>query len=180
MGNDQLIAVAGNETTSVGKDRSTSVGSNETLEVGRTITISAGDQIVLKTGLATIALRKNGDITIEGKQITIKASGDVIIKGAKNPSKIESTVTLIFPCGSRCCLRRVNGADATFRPWAHFLHSPRGVIRASLQARAALRAARVEVRVKPRHDACGEAASEKFLQFFALSKNVCYTFSLSR
>jgi hypothetical protein len=28
-------------------------------------------------------MEKNGDITIEGKQITIKASGDVIIKGQK-------------------------------------------------------------------------------------------------
>ena len=59
------------------------MGDNETLEVGKTITISAGDQIVLKTGLATITMEKNGDITIEGKQITIKASGDVIIKGQK-------------------------------------------------------------------------------------------------
>jgi type VI secretion system secreted protein VgrG len=37
----------------------------------------------LKAGLATITMKKNGDITIEGKQITIKASGDVIIKGQK-------------------------------------------------------------------------------------------------
>jgi len=28
-------------------------------------------------------MKKNGDITIEGKQITIKGSGDVIIKGQK-------------------------------------------------------------------------------------------------
>jgi len=45
--------------------------------------LTAGDEIVLKTGSATITMQKNGDITIEGKQITIKASGDVIIKGQK-------------------------------------------------------------------------------------------------
>jgi type VI secretion system secreted protein VgrG len=28
-------------------------------------------------------MKKNGDITIEGKQITIKGSGDVVIKGQK-------------------------------------------------------------------------------------------------
>ena len=39
------------------------------------MTINAGDEIVLKTGSATITMKKNGDITIEGKQITIKGSG---------------------------------------------------------------------------------------------------------
>jgi type VI secretion system secreted protein VgrG len=53
------------------------------LEVGKKIAISAGDEIVLKTGSATITMKKNGDITIEGKQITIKGSGDVVIKGQK-------------------------------------------------------------------------------------------------
>ena len=53
------------------------------MEVGKKIAISAGDEIVLKTGSATITMQKNGDITIEGKQITIKGSGDVIIKGQK-------------------------------------------------------------------------------------------------
>jgi hypothetical protein len=28
-------------------------------------------------------MQKNGDITIEGKQITIKATGDVIIEGQR-------------------------------------------------------------------------------------------------
>jgi type VI secretion system secreted protein VgrG len=75
--------VGKNETTSVGKDRSTSVGDNETLEVGKKIAISAGDEIMQKTGPATITMHKNGDITIEGKQITIKGSGNVIITGQK-------------------------------------------------------------------------------------------------
>ena len=52
---------------------------------------------MLKTGVATITMKKNGDITIEGKQITIKASGDVIIKGAKNPSKLSSVCTTRGP-----------------------------------------------------------------------------------
>ena len=83
VGSNQTITVGGSETTSIGKDRSTSVAKNESLEVGKSITISAGDEIVLKTGSATITMKKNGDITIEGKQITIKGSGDVIIKGQK-------------------------------------------------------------------------------------------------
>jgi type VI secretion system secreted protein VgrG len=38
---------------------------------------------VLKTGSAMITMKKNGDITIEGKKITIEGSGDVITKGQK-------------------------------------------------------------------------------------------------
>jgi type VI secretion system secreted protein VgrG len=83
VGADQTISVAKNETTSVGDDRSMSVGKSDTLDVGKKLTITAGDEIVLKTGSATITMKKNGDITIEGKTITIKGSGDVIIKGQK-------------------------------------------------------------------------------------------------
>lgn len=83
VGSDQTISVSGNEATAIGKDRSATVGSNETVEAGKKIMISAGDEIVLKTGSAMIVMKKNGDISIEGKQITIKGSGDVIIKGQK-------------------------------------------------------------------------------------------------
>jgi type VI secretion system secreted protein VgrG len=99
VGSDQTISVGGNQTVtvsgdesvtingggtiSVGKDRSTKIGENDTLDVGKTLSVSAGDEIVLKTGSATITMKKNGDINIEGKTITIKGSGDVIIKGQK-------------------------------------------------------------------------------------------------
>jgi len=83
VGSDQTITVGGSETTSVDKDRSTSIGKTDSLDVGKSLTISAGDEIVLKTGSATITMKKNGDITIEGKQITIKGSGDVVVKGQK-------------------------------------------------------------------------------------------------
>jgi type VI secretion system secreted protein VgrG len=83
VGGNETISVEGNESVSVSKDRSTSIGQNETLQVGKNIAITAGDEIVLKTGSATITMKKNGDITIEGKQITIKGSGDVVIKGQK-------------------------------------------------------------------------------------------------
>ena len=83
VGSDQAISVGSNETTSIGKDRAASIGANDSLDVGKTLTISAGDEIVLKTGSATLTMKKNGDITIEGKQISIKGSGDVIVKGQK-------------------------------------------------------------------------------------------------
>ena len=48
-------------------------------------------EIVLKTGSATITMQKNGDITIEGKQITIKGSGMSSLKDKKS-FKIELAV----------------------------------------------------------------------------------------
>jgi type VI secretion system secreted protein VgrG len=61
------------------------------LEVGKKLVISAADEIVLKTGDASITMKKNGDITVSGKNITlkgsgkvnVKADGDVVIKGSK-------------------------------------------------------------------------------------------------
>jgi type VI secretion system secreted protein VgrG len=53
--------------------------------------VDAGDEITIKTGSASIVMKKDGTITIKGKDITIqgsgkvnvKASSDVVIKGSK-------------------------------------------------------------------------------------------------
>jgi type VI secretion system secreted protein VgrG len=83
VGSDQSVTIGGDEAISVNKSRATSIGKDDALDVGKKLTITAGDEIILKTGDATIVMKKNGDITIEGKKITIKGSGDVVIKGQK-------------------------------------------------------------------------------------------------
>jgi type VI secretion system secreted protein VgrG len=104
---NRSIAVTGNQSTnidgsrsvgvdkddalSVTKKRTVSIGTDDTLSVGKKLVMEAGDEIVLKTGSATIAMKKDGTITISGKDITIKGSGkvnvkassDVIVKGSK-------------------------------------------------------------------------------------------------
>ena len=53
--------------------------------------IEAGDSVVIKCGSAAIAMKKDGTITIEGKDISVnasgkfngKASGEVTWKGSK-------------------------------------------------------------------------------------------------
>jgi hypothetical protein len=91
IGTNQSISVGTNQVETVGQDLNQRIGRNAFLQVGtdlnmasgkRTI-ISAGDQLILRTGQASIVLNKNGDITIEGKNIRIKGSADVIIKGSK-------------------------------------------------------------------------------------------------
>jgi type VI secretion system secreted protein VgrG len=70
-------------TTKVGKDMSFSVGKKLFIQVSDQINVASEKQIVLKSGSASITLKKNGDISIMGKKINIKGSGDVIIKGSK-------------------------------------------------------------------------------------------------
>ena len=96
---DETIDVTGKRSDSVGKNedlrigetRSQNVGKDDKLSVGKNLAINAGDSVTIKTGDASITMKKNGDIQIKGNNITIegsgkinvKASGDVAIKGAK-------------------------------------------------------------------------------------------------
>ncbi len=91
VGGDQSISVGGGQSESVGKDyslkvgeaRSTDVGKDDSLKVGKHLVIDAGDEIVIKTGDAKIVMKKNGDITIEGNNINVKGSGNIVMKGSK-------------------------------------------------------------------------------------------------
>ena len=91
VGADRTVSVSGAETHSVGKARSTSVAEDDSLKVGKNLVIDAGDSVTIKTGSASISMKKDGTITIKGKDITIdgsgkinvKASGDIVMKGSK-------------------------------------------------------------------------------------------------
>ncbi len=99
VGSDQTVSVGGGATLSVGKDqsikvtggRASDVGKDDATKVAKNYVLDAGDAITLKTGSASISMKKDGTITIKGKDITIqgsgkinvKASSDVVIKGSK-------------------------------------------------------------------------------------------------
>ncbi|HLT36984.1 MAG TPA: type VI secretion system tip protein TssI/VgrG [Enhygromyxa sp.] len=46
-------------------------------------TIEAGDEFLVKCGSATFSMKKNGEIVIKGKKITVNASGDIVLKANK-------------------------------------------------------------------------------------------------
>jgi type VI secretion system secreted protein VgrG len=115
VGADQSVTIDGGQAFKVGKGRSANIGADDTTEVagaralkiakgslvqvgedgrinvGKNLVIEAGDSIVLKCGSAAVAMKKDGTITVEGKDITItgsgkinvKASGDITMKGSK-------------------------------------------------------------------------------------------------
>lgn len=96
---DETIEIAGKRAVTVSKDeaqevqgaRKVQIGKDDTLEVGKKLVINVADEISIKTGDAMIVMKKNGDITIKGKNITLqgsgkitgKADGDVVLKGSK-------------------------------------------------------------------------------------------------
>lgn len=84
VGEKQTINVGQNREMKVGKDLTVSVNNNEGRDVGKNLAISAGDSILLKCGSASISMKKNGDIIIKGKNLTLKASSKINAKAASS------------------------------------------------------------------------------------------------
>jgi len=92
------LNVGGALTETVGKSRTLKVGKDLTVNVGgklhqgvtkaytikaKEIVLSADDQLVLKVGSATLTVKKSGDIVLKGGKVQLKASGDLVLKGSK-------------------------------------------------------------------------------------------------
>jgi type VI secretion system secreted protein VgrG len=88
---DLTESMGGGHTESVGKDRTASIAGADSTSVGKAYSLTAADQISITTGDASIVMKKDGTISISGKNITIKgsgkinaeASGDMTLKGSK-------------------------------------------------------------------------------------------------
>jgi len=91
VGKDESITIGKKQDVNVGDARKTSIAKDDALSVGKKLIVSAADEISLTTGSASIIMKKDGTITIKGKDITldgsgkinVKASSDVAIKGSK-------------------------------------------------------------------------------------------------
>lgn len=99
VGSSQTVSIGSNLSTTVGSDESLSIGGQRAVNVGKddslivtnNLKIDAGDSVLISTGDASISMKKDGTITIKGKDITIQGSGkitvkadsDVVIKGSK-------------------------------------------------------------------------------------------------
>ncbi len=101
VGTDQSITVSKGRTDSVAKDVSTTIGDNESRSVGKdssttvgkTYTLSAGDSITLKCGASSITMKKDGTITIKGKDISIDGSGKITAKSSGNMTLKGSNIS---------------------------------------------------------------------------------------
>jgi type VI secretion system secreted protein VgrG len=99
VGGNQNETVSGDVALKIGKGRATDIANAEMVNVGKDMGIKVGkkfvldvtDEITLKCGDAQVTMKKDGTITIKGKDISLigsgkinaKADGNVTIKGAK-------------------------------------------------------------------------------------------------
>ena len=84
--NDRTVTLnEGNDKLTVEKkDRIVKISSgNDSLDVAKKISIKAGDMLEIKVGKASLTMKKNGDIDIKGKTITIDAMMQVNVKATK-------------------------------------------------------------------------------------------------
>ncbi len=91
VGINDMLNVGAAQEVSVGGARLVTVGLAQIVTIGKSLQVSAADAITLTTGDSSITMKKDGTITIQGKDITltssgkinIKASGNVVVKGSK-------------------------------------------------------------------------------------------------
>ncbi|MET3914240.1 type VI secretion system secreted protein VgrG [Variovorax sp. OAS795] len=91
VGAKLAVNVGSDASMTVGAGRSASIDKDDSFSVGKKFVVDAGDEISLTTGSASIVMKKDGSITIRGKDILIegsgsvnvKASGNVVVKGSK-------------------------------------------------------------------------------------------------
>jgi type VI secretion system secreted protein VgrG len=65
----------------VGMVMATVVGTDQITKVGKSISISAGDELSITVGKASLVMKSDGSIVINGSKINISASGTVAVKG---------------------------------------------------------------------------------------------------
>ncbi|MGD9507417.1 MAG: type VI secretion system Vgr family protein [Geminicoccaceae bacterium] len=90
IGTDDSLHVDGKRGVEIGDDSTTRVGGDETdevscglqIKVGKVFMLNAGDQVTLVVGDASISMKKNGDIAVSGKNISIEASGKITLKAS--------------------------------------------------------------------------------------------------
>lgn len=90
VGGGKSLSVAENLTESAGKNiaikaskhLNASAGENLNLSAGKNASVVVNEKVTLKCGDATVTIQKNGDITIQSKKLSIKASGDVVVQGS--------------------------------------------------------------------------------------------------
>ena len=84
IGSDQAVTIGSSQTINIGDKREVTISSDDSLSVGKKIVIEAGDELTITVGKAKLAMKKDGTVQINGKDITLKGSGGITIKASKD------------------------------------------------------------------------------------------------
>ena len=84
VGGSDSLSVNANLTVNVGKDSVEVTAMRRNMRVGKTMSIQVADMLEIVVGDARLVLKKDGSITLSGKDITLAASGDIQCKAGRN------------------------------------------------------------------------------------------------
>ncbi len=92
VGNDHSLSVGKNFDATAGESGSVTAAKNLVLKAKK-IALEADEEISIKTGSAEMLLKKDGTITISGKDVTVKGSGKISVKASSDVTIKGSKVT---------------------------------------------------------------------------------------
>jgi type VI secretion system secreted protein VgrG len=92
VGGNQSETISGDVALKIGKGRATDIANAEMMNVGKDMGVKVGkkfvldvtDEITLKCGDAQVTMKKDGTISIKGKDITLTGSGKITVKADGN------------------------------------------------------------------------------------------------
>ena len=87
---NRTIAIGESLSENVGKDvtkaidgeRSVEISKGDTLKVTKKILIDAGDELTIKVGMAQLIMKKDGTITLKGKDVSVDAAAKLELKAS--------------------------------------------------------------------------------------------------
>ena len=81
---DGTLSVRGEKGLTITSGELLTVRSDKALSLaGKTVAVTGADRVDTVTGSASVRMAKDGAIVIDGREVQVKASGDVRIKGSK-------------------------------------------------------------------------------------------------
>lgn len=91
---DFSVTAKGGGKMVFGKNGTIQASDNITVKAGKEAEIVVADQLTIKCGAASIVMKKNGDVVINGKNLDLKGSGKIVAK-ASSDVKIEGSKVAI-------------------------------------------------------------------------------------
>ena len=94
VGKDVTMAFKGSCTLQVDRSVTESIGDSQSVQVSKSYTISAGDELSITVGAASFLMKKDGTITLNGKDLVLKGSGQIGIQAASAVAIKGGTINL--------------------------------------------------------------------------------------
>ena len=84
IGEVRRLSVGKNRSAKVDDSDSLNVSNDRSVQIGKNLAVTAGDEISITVGKASIVMKKDGTISINGKDIAVEGSGKIDMKASGN------------------------------------------------------------------------------------------------